>query len=160
MAKIVLRNYDAQDISAMIELTAQFLSEDRGSEGYVNHFKALDFNPKKLQDALNRGLNNPHFFCSLITEDEEIVGGLCATIGAPFYSSDLIAYDEIFYIRPDFTNLKAVFRLVGRYVNWARDTGAVECRLCSSTGFNQHGFTILCKRLGFSQFEIGFMRKL
>jgi hypothetical protein len=92
-------------------------------------------------------------------KDENIVGGLCAELSTPVYSSDLIAYDQILYTVPDFNNVKALIALIKSYVKWAENIGAVEARLCSTTGYKQDGFTKLCNRFGFEQFGIDFARR-
>lgn len=159
MTKIVIRRYRQEDIVPMIERVEDFLNENRGVEGYENHYKHIDFDKQKVYNTLESRINDPDFFASLIFCDEEIVGGLCAYIASPFYSSDRIAYDQIFYITPTFLSVKAVIRLLQTYTKWAQQRNAVECRMCSSTGFKQEAFTKLCQLNGFKQFEVGFARR-
>jgi hypothetical protein len=159
MSKIILRRYQEKDIRDCVKKIQQFLTEDRGEESYTNHYKNFHFDVKKTERMLKRGLYNSKFFCHLIIKDEEIVGGLCANIGELSCFSDAVAYDELLYIVPEFKNLKALFKLIEEYCFWAQECGAIEARLCSSTGFNQEGFTKLCNKLNFHQFEIGFARR-
>lgn len=159
MAKISIRRYTLEDIPRMLDLVEAFFNENRNSEEYTNHYKAIDFDRKKVYSILESRINDPDFFANLIYLDEEVVGGLCAYIATPFYSSDRIAYDQIFYITPTFTNVSAVIRLLRIYVKWAEQRKAVECRMCSSTKYKPEAFTKLCKLTGFEQFEIGFARR-
>lgn len=157
--EIRIRRYNQQDIEPCLDHIENFLTEDRGKENYVNHYKAIDFDRQKMHNILNRRHNDIDFFCNLIFADEEIVGGLCAFVAEPIYSSDRIAYDQLVYVTPTFRNVKAVIRLLQTYIEWAQRRSVVECRLTSSTGFNQQGFTKLCQRMGFTQFEVGFVRR-
>lgn len=156
---VTIKRYTAQDIQQCIISVEKFLTEDRTQNGYENHYKKLDIDKQKMYNLLYSKLSDPDFFCMLVFEDSEIVGGLCAYIAQPIFSSDRIAYDQLFYMQPDFKNLKAVVRLLSKYVEWAKERGAIECRMCSSTGYNQQGFTKLCNRYGFKQFEIGFVKE-
>lgn len=158
MSNIKIRRYTSADIEQCIVQVQQFLVEDRTNDGYENHYKNIDFDAKKVYKMLSQHVNDIDFFLNIITVDEEIVGGLCARVMSPFYSKDRIAYDQIFYITPEFKNLRAVMKLFKSYVEWASRRNVVECRMCSSTGFNQEGFTKLCQRLGFKQFEVGFSK--
>ena len=158
MTQLILRRYKKEDIEQCIVQTQAFLIEQRKGK-YQNHYKELDLDTEKMYNGLVSRLNDPDFFLNIITADKEIVGGLCGYIASPMFSNHRIAYDQMFYITPKFKNLKAVMKLIQSYIYWAEQRDAVECRLCSSTGFNQQGFTKLCQRNNFTQFEVGFVRK-
>ena len=159
MAQITIRRYTVQDIDKIITLIEDFLQEDRGDVSYENHYKSIDFDKQKVYSTLINRHNDPDFFCHVVLCDQEIVGGFCAYIAQPFFTTDRIAYDQLLYITPTFVNVRAVIRLIQKYVEWASQRNVVECRLCSSTGYNQEAFTKLCKYTGFKSFEIGFVRR-
>lgn len=156
---IVIRRYVEEDIAQCIVSVQDFFENNRGDETYSNDQNHIDFSTEKLYKVLKSNVDNLDFFLNVITDNEKIVGGLCAFIGSPIFTDDRIAYDQILYTAVDFNNLKAVTRLISSYVEWAKRRGVKECRLCNSTGFNQRGFTTLCKRNGFKQFEVGFAKR-
>jgi hypothetical protein len=155
---LLLRRYKRTDIPAMIAMVQASLIENR-SQAFDHHYKGLDFDAEKVYKVLDRNVHNKDFFCLLLVQSEEIVGGLAAEIAEPMFSSSRIAFDHFLYIHPDHTNLRAVVRMIKNYICWAEDNNAAECRLCSSIGYNHEGFTKLCKYLKFNQFEIGFARR-
>jgi len=159
MAKVVIKRYRIEDIEGILDHIHNFLVEDRGQEGYENHYKNIDFDRSKVYNTLINRVNDIDFFCNLIFLDQDIVGGLCAYVAEPFFSSERIAYDQIFYVTPTFANVPAVIRLLRTYVEWAEQRNVVECRMCSSTGYNQEAFTKLCQLNGFTKFEVGFARR-
>jgi hypothetical protein len=159
MNEIIIRRYREQDIPQILSYVQECLIEDRGDKEYTNHYKDVDFDRQKVHNTFIHRINDPDFFCNLIFADEDIVGGLCAYVAEPFFSSDRIAYDQLLYITPTFHNVKAVIRLFKSYIEWAERRNTIECRMCSSTGYNQEGFTKLCQRMGFTQFEVGFARR-
>lgn len=156
---LTIRRYKKEDISKCLYHIEQFLNENRGDESYTNHYKDIDFNYEKMHNILTKRINDIDFFCNLIFDGNEIVGGLCAEVAEPIFSSERIAYDQLFYVTPSFHNGKAVIRLFQTYIEWAKRRNVVECRMCSSTGYNQEGFTKLCQHMGFTQFEVGFARR-
>ncbi len=159
MSKIIIRRYKKSDVSVLIDLIERFLLEARGKAEESNHYKDIDMDKEKVYTLLNRQITNKDFFLNVVTKDDEIVGGLCAYIAEPIFSSKKIAYDQIFYMVPEYSNLRCTIKLFKTYINWAERQGAIECRMCSSTKINQQGFTKLCTKMGFEQFEVGFARR-
>lgn len=158
MATICIKRYTIEDIDKIIHYAKEFVSNDRGKSDYECHFKNVDIDEEKVYNIFINRINDVDFFCNLIFYDQEIVGGLCADVAQPFFSSKRIAYDNFLYVTPTFVNVRAVTRLIQTYIDWAAQRDVVECRLCSSTGFNQKAFTKLCQLKGFKQFEIGFAK--
>lgn len=159
MSKIIIRRYKLQDIVTIVELIDRFLLESRGKNNESNHYKDIDMDKDKVYTLLNRQIKNQDFFLNVVIKDDEIVGGLCAFIAEPIFSSQRIAYDQIFYMVPEYSNLRCTLKLFKTYINWAKEREAIECRMCSSTKINQQGFTKLCTKMGFEQFEVGFARR-
>lgn len=155
---IVIRRFKESDLEHALDVLQNFFDEDRGID-YENHHKAIALDRKKMYNKLVLHLKDPDFFCSFIFQDEKIVGGLCASIDSPIYSSERIAYDHLFYVSPEFKHIPAVIRLLKEYMKWAERRNVLECHLCSSTLYKQDAFTKLCKKMGFNQFEIGFARR-
>jgi hypothetical protein len=141
----------------MLACIERFFTELR--KGEPNGLKRLDYAPEKVYNMLIRRVNDPTYFCHVLMDGDEVVGGMSGGIMSPFYTTDRIAYDEILYLKPERTHATLVIRLVKTYLKWAKDSGAIEVRLCNSTGQNFEGFSKLCNRLGMTQFEIGFMMR-
>lgn len=154
-----IRRYSVEDIEAILNHLEQFFNENRGQD-YENHYKHIDFDREKLYNHLKMNVNNVRFFLNVIEVDEEIVGGLCASVMRPFYSSDLIAYDQIIYTVPSYNVVSAVQELIKSYIRWSERRGAVECRLCSTTGFKERAFAALAKRNKFVPIGTDYARRL
>lgn len=153
-----IHRYNAQYIPKMVKAVQNFVNEKHN--GHQNHYKGIDIDTKKLYAYLSSKINDTDFFCDIITnDDDEVLGGLCAVLVTPIYSSNKIAYDQIFYIHPKQANVKAIIRLLKRYTAWAKANGAFECRLCTTTGYKQEAFTKLCKRFKFQQIGTDYARR-
>ena len=136
---------------AEAHLAVPYLERFISGADFDNNYAGLDIDSEKLYNTLVRRENDPSFHPDIVLHDGEIVGALCAEIGAPFYAKTRIAYDHILYIFPDFQHPKLIFRLINRYRDWAKGQGADKIILSSSTGHNFDGFTKLCQRMGFEQ---------
>lgn len=155
---IVIKRYIKKDIPEMIKLVEDFFYKSR--QQHINHYNYIDFDSEKLYKLLEREENNIEFFCNLIVSDNEIVGGLCAIVESPIYSNQRIAYDQIFYIKPEFVNIRATIELINSYVEWAKRRQVIECRLSSTTGFKIEAFTKLCNKNGFDLIGNNLVRKI
>lgn len=153
-----IRRYNHDDISQVLAHLQQFFVENRGKD-YQNLFSSIDYSHDKTYKMLKSNVSNIEFFLNLIDVDGEVVGGLCAIIAEPLYSYQKIAYDQVLYVTPRYNNVRAVSKLIQSYVEWAGRRGVHHCRLASSTGYQTEAFALLCKRNGFIENEIGFMKR-
>lgn len=151
-----IRRLRKEEIPEVIEKIEAYLKD----EAHPNYYKDIDIDKEKLYKIVSSRLNDPLFFACVIISDNEIVGGMCAEIAAPIFSSDLIAFDQIIYTLPRYNVVKAILKLILHYHQWAKDRGAVEARLCTASGYKAEKFAKLAERCGFTQFEVGFSRRL
>ena len=157
--KYEIRDYKQEDIPTLVEGIGDYLSGETYAEGNTA-FKGLAYDHEKMYKTLNEHLSNVDFFCKLIIADEEIVGGLCAYVATPIFSSDRFAYDQLLYVLPKFKDNTAVIRLIQSYTEWAKSRKVKQCYLRTSTLYKETGFTKLCQRLGFSHYETGFAKEI
>lgn len=156
---LLIRRYNQDDIEQCIVNIGQYMSGETYSDGN-DHFKGLDFDREKMYKELKKHLNDVNFFCNLIVADGEIVGGLCAYVASPIFSSDTFAYDQFIYVVPSFKHPTAILRLIKSYIEWAENRKVKQCYLRTSTLYKETGFTKLCQRLGFSHYETGFAKEM
>lgn len=155
-----VRKYQAKDVEQIIDLIIMFLNEER-EEGYSNYFSGIDFNYEKVYSQLMNDVNNPLFFGQIAySENGEIIGCFGADLVEYTFSRQTLAKDRLFYVRPGFINLGAIFDMLEAYREWAISMGANEIQIANSSGFKQRGFTVLATRAGFKQFEIGYSMRL
>jgi hypothetical protein len=153
-----IRRYVAADIPAILALGHQMVEQTR--QGQDSRFKPIALNDEKLYKILSVNERNIRFFLNLVHDkDEKLVGLLCGEVQEYYFSSECLAADHMLYFDPEFCSLAAIKDLINSYVAWAKNRNVREVLLRSSTGFKQEKFGMLLKRLGFSQFEVGFSKE-
>lgn len=157
--KLVLRRYKEEDIKQCIVHVKRYTNGEIYSEGN-SHYKGLDFDEEKMYKVLSSHVNDVNFFCDIIVADTEIVGGLCAYVATPIFSSETFAYDQFFCVSPDIKHSTAALRLIKSYIKWSERRKVKQCYLRTSTLYNETGFTKLCKKLGFEHYETGFAKEM
>lgn len=154
---VTIRRYRLTDIDAILDLVESFLHQERA--GVVNHFNYLDFDRAKVYDILNRRISDKDFFCSVVVENDKIVGGLAGSVDELVFSRQLFAVEWLLYFTPSFSSVRVVLRLITSFVTWAKERNAMEVQIANSSGFKQEKFASLMKLAGFSQSMVGFSRR-
>lgn len=138
---MLIKRYTEADIPKTIELCEQALANSQFSDIYFSY--------EKMEDRLRSNLRNSQFFLNLAFDNDEVVGGLCASVYPFIFSYDVIAKDEIFYVIPNKRSLRVATALVAGYVEWAKLRKVKRIQLANSMGGNVEGFSKLATKLGF-----------
>lgn len=152
-SKVVIRRYTEKDIKRCVAGVAEYIRDGKYGNDY---YKGLAFDVDKLRRVLEIHIDDVNFFCNIIVKDDEPVGGMCAYVATPIFSSERFAYDQFLYVLPTFKHLTAVPRLVKSYIAWSKRRNVRFCYLRTSTLYRADSFAKLCKRLGFNHYETGF----
>lgn len=138
----MIRRYTEEDIPAMLDIIARFLSE---SPSYYN----VHYARGKMDALLKAGVNKKSFFCDLAFDGDTLLGGLCADTYEYSFSHEVFGADLLFYITESKRSLRLATGLVDNYVQWGKDRKLREIRLASTTGIEPARFGKLCEHLGF-----------
>lgn len=138
----MIRRYTEEDIPAMLDIIARFLSE---SPNYYN----VAYARGKMNDMLLNNVNRKSFFCDLAFDGNDLLGGLCADTYEYSFSHEAFGADLLFYITESKRSLRLATGLVDNYVQWGKDRKLREVRLASTTGIEPARFGKLCEHLGF-----------
>jgi len=139
----MIRRYGLNDIEPMLTILETDLKD--------TIYRDMKFSHTKLGDTLRGNVGNTQFFGNLAVEEEKIIGGLVATVVAPMFSYEVIAYDHFFYVVPDKRSLGVATALVAGYIEWAKERKVRRVVLSNSMRRNVDTFARLATRLGFEQ---------
>ena len=114
-------------------------------------FARLAFAPEKALDKLGGWLHGEGGFMCVAERDGEIVGMLAATLKAPWFSTDMIASEDLFFVRDDARGSPLAFRLMGFFVDWAISTGVAYLRAGVATGDVGKGAERIYEHFGFAR---------
>lgn len=156
---LLIRQYIRKDIEELLDEVGAYVKDETYNQETQDYFKGLDFSREKLYNFFIQHLHDKDVFVNLIFEDEKIVGGLCAYIASPIFSTTTYAYDQLLYVKPGFSHPTAIITVIKRYEKWAKARGASVCYLRTSTLYRLEEFTKLCNKLGYKHFETGFAKE-
>lgn len=97
-------------------------------------FRSLTFDPQKALDRIASWIIAPDALMAVAEQNGEVVGMLAATSSCPWFTSDTIASEDLFFVRKDKRGSRTAFRLMQHFIAWAADKGAAHLRAGIATG--------------------------
>jgi GNAT superfamily N-acetyltransferase len=97
-------------------------------------FKSLDFDPQRALHNLGAWMHDDRNLMLVAERDGEIVGMMAANTNMPWFSSDLIASEDLLFVREDCRGSPIGYRLMRAFMGWARTMKVKHIRAGFSTG--------------------------
>lgn len=123
---VLVRDATEEDRFGLFKLAAAMHAE--------TDFKVLRFNPHKAIDGLGAWIHSPDGLMAIAVQGSEVVGMLAATKRAPWFTNDLMASEDLFFVRQDKRGGRTAFRLFQHFMAWATVHGAAHVRAGIATG--------------------------
>lgn len=124
-----------------------------------SYFKTMDFSPLKLTQLWQMIVAQPDAFCAFVAEKEDkIIGMFVGVCQEHWFGFDKVACDLALYVTPEERGGTTAIRLIKAYEQWARDVGASEIHIGTSTNINSERVTKLFEKMGFSH-KAFYLRK-
>ena len=148
----MIRLLTEEDIPDVLELVELAMSESI-------YYKNLDFDINATRTALYYSLlSDFHIVC--ISVDESGVHGIFSVYLNSLYTVQIIAYEELFYVHPDYRRGKVAIKLCEFVVNACKVSGAAKLFSTATLGLDTTGhhanvFSKLLKRFGFEEINGG-----
>lgn len=141
---MIIRRYTEADIEKMLDHIELALS--------VTQFRDIEFSREKMRRLLEHNHNNSQFFAALaVSDDGEIIGGICASVQQFIFSYEVVSVDHFFYVTPSNRKLRVATELVEAYKKWAKIRKVRRVQLSNSMGVEMDRFALLAVKLGFEQ---------
>lgn len=126
----IIRDAKYEDIDEFIQL-----GKDMAKESPI--FDKYGFDEGKLWALIHNAIDSDNFFVCVSFDDSGFMTGMMlAMINEHFFSGDRFSSDLLLYVRPALRGGGTAVKMVGRYIQWAQDQGALEVKLGISTGVN------------------------
>lgn len=97
---------------------------------HAEHWSHLEFDPAvihKYGDAIRYDFDRLSYNCWIAYDDEKApVGFLVAKCSQYFFSNQLCANQELWFVRPNLRGTRIAFELIKKFEDWAKLLGAVE----------------------------------
>jgi GNAT superfamily N-acetyltransferase len=98
-------------------------------------FSHFTFDPKTAIDGIGQWLHGgDRQFMLVATLGGHVIGMLGVVMRPVWFGPDVMASEEIFYVKPDHRGSRAAFKLMGSFIHEAKDLGARHVRAGVATG--------------------------
>ena len=112
-------------------------------------FRDLALDRDKLTSTLVRSMRqDDKLFLQVYERHSRVVGYLLGMLTEPFFSTDVVAVDLMFYVAPESRGGPAAFRLWTSFGDWAKQKGAKELRQGVTTGITPERTGRFFQKLG------------
>lgn len=142
------------DLPELFELGSRYLSEmKRWAKIKYSFDRAMHFASKALLDG------HQQIFIKVI--DDKIVGLMWGGVAPTFWSNDVIGYDVMLYVLPEYRSISVAKELVKEYEKWCKACGAIAIHTGSNSGvFKDAAASSLYKNLGYVSGGYNFFKDL
>lgn len=121
-------------------------------------FNTLTFDESKAALEIATCIMNPTNFVCVAEKDGQIVGIIGVYMGSPFFSSDPVVYDHIWYVSKSVRGSPVGPRLLKIVGEWAEMNGAKSIFLTLGSEISSDRVGKLAERFGYRQLG-GYYRK-
>ena len=84
----------------------------------------------------------------------QIVGGIVCLTSKDWFNNDVIAFEQVFYVQPEYRATRVPLLLIDAFVNWAKHMKADRIQSGTTTDISTKGCVRLYEHFGFTQYGI------
>lgn len=143
-----LRVADEKDIVDLVAIGQQFIAE-------APHYAKRPFHQDALEQNLQFVLNGAGTIF-IVESHAQIVGGIVCLITKDWFNDDLIAFEQVFYVKPAFRATRAALMLLDAFIEWAKAMHADRVQCGTTTGIRTKGCSKFYKKFGFCEYGMVF----
>lgn len=132
------------DMPCFIDMAKQLNDE---APNYLNR----RFDENALSENLRSVMGGMGAIFVVENEKGEIVGGIVCLTTKDWFNNDVIAFEQVFYIKPAYRTSRASFLLLDAFISWSKHMGANRIQCGTTTGINTKGCLRLYERFGFRE---------
>ncbi|WP_180182920.1 GNAT family N-acetyltransferase [Acinetobacter sp. YH01020] len=139
-----LRVAKIPDVTALVALGQEFISE-------APNYSSRKFDAKALQQNLESVVNDQGVIF-VVEDGNRIAGGIVCLTTKDWFNDDVIAFEQVFYVSPEYRSTQASFLLIDAFIAWSKNMGASRIQCGTTTGINTRGCVRLYEHFGFKQY--------
>lgn len=144
----MLRAATIEDLPELVRMAGDMLAN--------SDYSAFDVDAERFERFAGPLIT--HGFVIVCEVDGQVVGALLGDVVTPWFSTKRMGVEYALYLEPEHRNGLTAARMIGRWVQWCKEQGAVQCRPGISTGNFQAAR--LYEALGFKQCGMAFTKDL
>lgn len=82
----------------------------------------------------------------------QIVGGIAGSTSKNWFNDDLIAFEQVLYVEPEYRATRASILLIDAFIEWAKSMQATRIQVGTTTGIQTKGCLRLYEHFGFREY--------
>ena len=135
-----------KDMPSLLAMARQFILEAPNYSGRELNENALEAN----LTAVIQGQG-----AIFVTEHKDVLtGGIVCLTTKDWFNNQIIAFEQVFYIVPEYRLTQSALLLIDSFVSWAKHMNAGRVQCGTTTGINTDGCVRLYKHFGFNEYGI------
>lgn len=138
-----LRVANENDIADLVNLGQRLIDE-------APNYSERPFNPEALKQNLQSVLDSTGTIF-IVVSGSNIVGGIVCLTTKDWFNDDLIAFEQVLYVKPEYRVTRAPLMLIDAFVEWAKSMNADRIQCGTTTGIQTKGCLRLYKKFGFRE---------
>lgn len=138
-----LRVANENDIADLVEMGRQLITE-------APNYSERPFNGEALKQNLQSVLDGTGAIFVVIS-NSNIVGSIVCLTTKDWFNDDLIAFEQVLYVKPEYRGTRAPLMLIDAFVEWAKSMNADRIQCGTTTGIQTKGCLRLYKKFGFRE---------
>ena len=135
-----------KDMPSLLAMARQFILEAPNYSGRELNENALEANLAAViqgQGAI------------FVTEHKDaLTGGIVCLTTKDWFNNQIIAFEQVFYIVPEYRSTQSALLLIDSFVSWSKHMNAKRVQCGTTTGINTDGCVRLYKHFGFTEYGI------
>ncbi len=139
-----VRPANLSDVPELVKLGQSFIQEAPNYQSRPLDADALRLNLE--------GVVNGQGSIFVVEDHGGIAGGIVCLTSKDWFNNDVIAFEQVFYIKPDYRASRASFLLLDAFIAWSKHMGASRIQCGTTTGINTRGCIRLYEHFGFTQY--------
>lgn len=135
-----------KDMPSLLAMARQFILE-------APNYSGRELNENALEENLTAVIQGQGAI--FVTEHKDaLTGGIVCLTTKDWFNNQIIAFEQVFYVVPEYRSTQSALLLIDSFVSWAKHMNAGRVQCGTTTGINTDGCVRLYKHFGFNEYGI------
>lgn len=140
---MIVRPATLDDLPDLLEIARQFIQE-------APNYSSRELDEQALTENLSQVIQGAGTVFVAV-QDHEITGGIVCLTTKDWFNNQVIAFEQVFYVKPAYRSTRAALYLIDTFITWAKHMNAGRIQCGTTTGINTQGCIRLYNHFGFKE---------
>lgn len=140
---MIVRPATLDDLPDLLEIARQFIQE-------APNYSSRELDEQALTENLSQVIQGAGTVFVAV-QDHEIAGGIVCLTTKDWFNNQVIAFEQVFYVKPAYRSTRAALYLIDTFITWAKHMNAGRIQCGTTTGINTQGCIRLYNHFGLKE---------